>query len=97
MSCDDVVGGLEELNIGENAPKESKELDKKNESQEQHALGRDNDDRAHVDHQQVHGDLPRVWNFLKDHPKDYIIGETSKGVSTQNQHKLLDSNLAFLS
>ena len=57
----------------------------------------DNDDQAHEDHQQVHGDLPRAWNFLKDHPKDYIIGETSKGVSTRNQYKLLDSNLAFLS
>ena len=56
-----------------------------------------NDGQAHVDHQQVHGDLPRAWNFLKDHPKDYIIGETSKGVSTRNQLNLLDSNLAFLS
>ena len=44
VPCDDVVGGLEELNIGENAPKESKELDKDDKSQEQHALGGDNDD-----------------------------------------------------
>ena len=60
VSCDDVVGGLEELNIGENAPKESKELDKDNKSQEQYALGGDNDDQVHVDHQQVHVDLPKA-------------------------------------
>ena len=77
VPCDDVVGGLEELNIGENAPQKSKELDKDNESQEKHALDEYNDDQAHVDHQQVHGDLPRAWKFLKDHRKDYIIGENS--------------------
>ena len=28
--------------------------------------------------------LPRDWTFVKDYPQDFIIGETSKGVSTQN-------------
>ena len=45
----------------------------------------------------MYGDLPRAWTFSNDHLKDNIIGDSSKGASTQNQLKLLDSNLAFLS
>ena len=44
----------------------------------------------------VHGDLPKEWYFKKDHPKDLIIGEPSKGVTTRHSLKHLNS-LAFIS
>ena len=40
--------------------------------------------------------LPKDWHFGKDHPQDFIIGETSKVVSTRNQLKTFN-NLVFLS
>ena len=96
-SCVDFVGEFEKLNIGEEEPQSLKELNNEKKSQEEHAHGDEIEDQEHVDHQQLHENLPKEWRFTKDHPKYNIIGETTKGVSTRNQLKILDSNLAFLS
>ena len=96
-SCGDFGGEFEKLNIGEEEPQSLKELNNDKKSQEGLAYGDEIEDQEHVDHQQLHENLPKEWRFTKDHPKDNIIGETTKGVSTRNQLKLLDSNLAFLS
>ena len=44
----------------------------------------------------AHEGLPKEWHFKKDHPKDLIIGEPSKGAITRHSLKHLNS-LAFLS
>ena len=44
----------------------------------------------------VHEDLPKEWHFKNDHPKDLIIGEPSKGVTTRHSLKHLNI-LAFIS
>ena len=41
-------------------------------------------------------ELPKDWHYKKDHPKDLIIGDTSKGVTTRSSFKSL-VNLAFIS
>ena len=96
VSCDEIVGNLEKLDIRGDATQNKEELNKDNQTQEQHALEEIRDDIAYVDHQEVHGDLSKEWRFTKDHLKYNIIGEASKGVSTWNQLKTL-GNLAFLS
>ena len=41
-------------------------------------------------------ELPTEWKFVKDHPKDLIIGDTSKGIRTRNIiHQM--GNIAFIS
>ena len=44
----------------------------------------------------IHKDLPKEWQFKKDHPKDLIIGEPLKGVTTRHSLKHLNS-LTFIS
>ena len=41
-------------------------------------------------------ELPKEWHYKKDHPKELIIGDTSKGVTARSFIKPL-VNLAFIS
>ena len=41
-------------------------------------------------------ELSKDWHYKKDHPKDLIMGDTSKGVTTRSQLKPI-INLAFIS
>ena len=42
-------------------------------------------------------DLPKAWRFVKDHPKEQIIGDASRGVKTRAQAQSDCGNLFFLS
>ena len=41
--------------------------------------------------------MPRDWRYAKAHPKEQIIGDTSKGVTTRSALRNIASNLTFLS
>ena len=41
-------------------------------------------------------ELSKDWQYKKDHPKDLILGDTSKGVTTRSSFKPF-VNLAFIS
>ena len=41
-------------------------------------------------------EFSKDWQYKKDHPKDLILGDTSKGVTTRSQLKPI-INLAFIS
>ncbi|MGH2313455.1 hypothetical protein, partial [Streptococcus uberis] len=42
-------------------------------------------------------DLPKDWKYVKSHPKELIIGDTSKGVTTRNSLRNVCNYSAFLS
>ncbi|KAJ9186900.1 hypothetical protein P3X46_002420, partial [Hevea brasiliensis] len=48
-------------------------------------------------YQAVQQDLPKNWTFKKDHPKDLIISDTSKGVTTRSSLRNIYNSLAFIS
>ena len=41
--------------------------------------------------------LPKEWKYIDAHPKELIIGDTSKGVQTRSSFKNFCANAAFLS
>ena len=41
--------------------------------------------------------LPKEWKYVDAHPKEQIIGDTSKGVQTRSSFKNFCANAAFLS
>ena len=41
--------------------------------------------------------LPKEWKYVDAHPKEQIIGDTSKGVQTRSSFKNFYANAAFLS
>uniref|UniRef100_A0A2N9ERE3 CCHC-type domain-containing protein n=1 Tax=Fagus sylvatica TaxID=28930 RepID=A0A2N9ERE3_FAGSY len=42
-------------------------------------------------------ELPKSWNVVHSHPKELIIGEVERGVSTRSKLKNICNNMAFLS
>ena len=42
-------------------------------------------------------DLPKVWRFAHNHPKELILGDPSKGITTRASMKNVCRHLAFLS
>ena len=42
-------------------------------------------------------ELPKSWNMVHGHPKELIIGEVERGVSTRSKLKNICNNMAFLS
>ena len=44
----------------------------------------------------LQGELPKDWQFKKDHPQELIIGDTTKGITTRSKLKTF-VNLAFIS
>jgi hypothetical protein len=42
-------------------------------------------------------ELPKSWNVVHSHPKELIIGEVERGVSTKSKLKNICNNMAFLS
>ena len=42
-------------------------------------------------------EFPREWRTQKDLPLDNIVGEISKGVSTNSRLRILCNNMAFVS
>ncbi|RZR71202.1 hypothetical protein BHM03_00004162 [Ensete ventricosum] len=41
--------------------------------------------------------LPKKWKYVYNHPKELIIGETSKGIQTQSFFRNFYANVIFLS
>ena len=41
--------------------------------------------------------LPKDWKYVDAHPKELILGDTSKGVQTRSSLKNFCANAAFLS
>ena len=41
--------------------------------------------------------LPKEWRYNSDHPKDLIIGDPSKGVTTRTSLRNICNNFAFVS
>ncbi|KAJ9178719.1 hypothetical protein P3X46_010579, partial [Hevea brasiliensis] len=54
-------------------------------------------DNGKVPYQKVQKDLPKNWKFKKNHPKDLIIGDTSKGVTTRSSFRNICNKLTFIS
>ena len=52
---------------------------------------------GHQDAQQQQVDLPKDWRFAKDHLKEQIIGDVSKGVTIKSSAYLDIGNVAFVS
>ena len=42
-------------------------------------------------------DLPKEWRFAHNHPKELILGDPSKGITTCSSMRNICRNLAFLS
>jgi hypothetical protein len=41
-------------------------------------------------------DMPKEWNFPRNHPKEQVIGEPSHGVRTHSSLRDICNNLAFI-
>ena len=62
-------------------------------------------EESHVEHQEeslqldISSDqpLPKEWRYNPDHPKDLIIGDPSKGVTTRTSLRNICNNFAFVS
>ena len=42
-------------------------------------------------------DLPKEWSFAHNHPRELILGDLSKGITTRASMKNVCRHLAFLS
>lgn len=49
------------------------------------------------DHQDSVQDITKQWKQVKDHPMEQILGEPSRGVSTQSSLRNICNHTAFLS
>ena len=49
-----------------------------------------------MEEQPKENDLPKTWKYMKNHPRDLIIGDISQGVKTRSIPPII-SNYAFLS
>ena len=82
---DNIVDELVDMNIQEENA--SKPLELKGTSKE---------DSEKIPQPTLKDDLPKDWQFKKAHPQDFIIGDTTKGVTTRSQLKSI-VNLASIS
>ena len=58
--------------------------------------GPNKEDSKEIPQPTLKDDLPKDWQFKKDHPKNLIISDTLKGVTTRFHLKTI-VNLAFIS
>ena len=84
-SVDDIVDEFVDMNIQEENASKPLELE-----------GRSKEESEERPQPTLKNNLPKDWQFKKAHPQDFIIGDTTKGVTTRSQLKSI-VNLAFIS
>ena len=84
-SIDDDVGELLEINA-----------QKENASKPLEFEGLSKEENEEILQPTLKDDLPKDWQFEKAHPKDLIIGDTTKGITTRSKLNYI-VNLAFIS
>ena len=83
----DIINKMDELGIDDKVNKTKKSRNSNEEKSHVHQDGQ----------KQQHEDLPKEWRFAKDHPKEQIIGDASKRVTTRSSTYLDIGNVAFVS
>ena len=84
-SVDDDVGELVETNA-----------QKENASKPLELEGPSKEDSKEMPQSTLKDNLSKDWQFKKAHTQDFIIGDTTKGITTRSQLKSI-VNLAFIS